>query len=167
MFRKRKPAKTVPEQEPKPVNLPSISLDGSFFENKKDPKQMSTLSLAFMGDAVFEVLTRSYIVSNNQSAIGNLHSENSEIVNASAQFRAAKLIFDNLTEAEREVFMRGRNAHTAHTPKNKTAEEYRYATALETLFGYLYLSGQTDRLYILFEMILRDLNERKESQGKG
>lgn len=167
MFRKKKQIEAAPVSEEKPVNLPPVSLDGGYFEAKKDPRQMSTLSLAFMGDAVFEVLTRSYIVSNNQSAIGNLHSENSQIVNASAQFRAAKLIFEHLTEEEREVFMRGRNAHTAHTPKNKTAEEYRYATALETLFGYLYLSGKTDRLYILFEMILRDINERKESQGKG
>ena len=110
---------------------------------------MSTYSLAFMGDAVYEALARSYIVANSQSTVGRLHLDKLEIVNASAQFRAAKVIFDYLTEDERQIFLRGRNAHNAHIPKNKSAEEYRYATALEALFGYLYLSGKTDRLHII------------------
>ena len=168
MFLNRKNKKTnalEPEKaEDKSINLPELSLNPDAFKLKKSPREMSTYSLAFMGDAVYEALARSYIVANSQSTVGRLHLDKLEIVNASGQFRAAKVIFDYLTEDERQIFLRGRNAHNAHIPKNKSAEEYRYATALEALFGYLYLSGKTDRLYILFDIIMRDINERKDNK---
>ncbi len=118
----------------------------------KRPKELSTSSLAFLGDGVYSLMTREYIVSLYGGKSCDLHQKSVEIVNASYQSKAADKIFPRLTESEKTVFLRGRNFHTSHTPKNKTKAEYHLATALETLFGWLYINGQYERLKELFSM---------------
>ena len=116
----------------------------------------SSAALAFLGDAVFGLMSREKIVNEHNCSAGQLHTLSVKAVNAAAQCRGAKKILPLLSETERDVFMRGRNMHVNHTPKNQTEGDYHYATGLEALFGYLYLEGKTDRLRELFDIICND-----------
>ncbi len=118
-----------------------------------NPAGMSGLSLAFIGDAVYEVLVRTMILEQGDARVQILHQRAIDYVNASFQAEAIKKLMPVLTEDELSVCKRGRNAHSAHTPKNKTEAEYHYATAFEALFGYLWLKGETDRIMELFRII--------------
>ncbi len=115
-------------------------------------RQYSPLTLAFLGDAVYSLMVRNMLTVKSNQPTGKLHKESIKYVNASFQAEMIKLIIDELTENELSVFKRGRNAHSAHSPKNQSEADYRYATGFETLFGYLYLSGQKERLQELFNM---------------
>lgn len=116
----------------------------------------SPASLAFLGDAVFGLMVREALVKNANRPADKLHKLSVKAVNAAAQCEGAKKIMPMLSDDELAVFKRGRNAHTNHTPKNQTEGDYHYATGLETLFGYLYLKGETDRLRELFDIIFND-----------
>lgn len=111
---------------------------------------LSALGLAHMGDAVYELLVRSYLCDRGLSKCGNLHRATVARVAAPAQARVADAIVPLLTDAEQAVFRRGRNAHVHAIPKNATHEQYSKATGLEALFGSLFLSGQTQRVNELF-----------------
>lgn len=111
----------------------------------------SPLTLAFLGDAVYSLLVRNMLSREANKPTGKLHLESIKYVNASFQAKMIKELLPHLNENEESVFKRGRNAHSAHSPKNQDAADYRYATGLEALFGYLYLSGNTDRINELFE----------------
>ena len=93
---------------------------------------------------------------------GKLHKDSIKYVNAAFQAQMIKELMDDLTENEIAVFKRGRNAHSAHSPKNQSDADYRYATGFETLYGYLYLCGNTQRLKELFEK--STLKAYKENQ---
>ena len=116
----------------------------------------SPAALAFLGDAVFGLMVREKLVRQSNRPANKLHKLSVGAVNAAAQCEGAKKIMPLLDENESDVFRRGRNAHTSHTPKNQTEGDYHYATGLETLFGYLYLDGKTDRLRELFDIITED-----------
>ncbi len=116
----------------------------------------SSLSLAFLGDAVFSLMVREYLLSNSDMHTAKLHKLSAGAVNAGAQSRAIKKIIPLLNETELEVFKRGRNAHPKHTPKNQSEADYRYATGLEALFGYLYLEKNDARLKELFNFIIEN-----------
>lgn len=115
-----------------------------------DPKQMSPLTLAFIGDGVFEVFVRESLVCKANCPVKKLHNRAVEQVCCAAQAKAAEKLFPVLTEEEREVYQRGRNAHVNHVPKNAEVADYHAATALEAVFGYLYLKGEISRLRELF-----------------
>ena len=115
-------------------------------------KMLSPSVLAFVGDAVYGLYVRTALASVNRPS-GELHSMSVRFVNATAQAKAFTLIEGMLTEEETWIFKRGRNFHTSTTPKNSSSGEYHAATGLETLFGYLYLSGKTDRAQELFNII--------------
>ena len=115
-------------------------------------KLLSPSVLAFVGDAVYGLLVRTHLADTNRPS-GELHKLSVKLVNATAQADAFKLIEPMLSEKELSVFKRGRNFHTGNTPKNSTGGEYHLATGLETLFGFLYLSEQTDRAKELFNII--------------
>ncbi len=115
-------------------------------------RQYSPLTLAFLGDAVYSLMVRNMLTVKSNKPTGKLHKESIKFVNAAFQAEMARLILDSLTENELAVFKRGRNAHSAHSPKNQSEADYRYATGFEALFGYLYLSGQKERLSELFNM---------------
>lgn len=113
---------------------------------------LSPSVLAFVGDAVYGLYVRTYLSSVNRPS-GELHKLSVEYVKATAQAKAFAIIEPHLTEREIEIFKRGRNFHTNGTPKSATNKEYHTATGVETLFGYLHLSGQTERADQLFKMI--------------
>ncbi|MGI6182271.1 MAG: Mini-ribonuclease 3 [Agathobaculum sp.] len=115
--------------------------------------RMSSLALAHVGDAVYEVLVRSYLACGGTQTARNLHSHTIALVRAGAQAQAAQRILPLLTEAEREVYRHGRNAKPKTVPKSASVAEYAQATALEALFGWLYLKQQYDRINALFDVI--------------
>lgn len=116
--------------------------------------QLPPLTLAFVGDSVFDLYVRTkYALSSGKSA-GKLHAMSVKIVNARAQAVFAHSVLDELTDEESEVFRRGRNAKSATVPKNMSVSDYHHATAIEAVVGYLHLSGQKDRIYTLFEKLI-------------
>ena len=122
-----------------------------------DLHSMSVLGLAYVGDAVFELMIRTWLsTSHGTSTAKNLHIETVSYVSAKAQAVSAEKIVPLLNEEEYAVFKRGRNAHVNNVPRGSTYEEYHNATGIEALFGYLYLRGETARLNELFEMILEE-----------
>lgn len=124
-----------------------------FLNLETEPKQMSPLDLAFLGDCVYELFVREQLVSEANRPNRDLHAAKVKLVNAEAQEAAMKVLLPLLTEEEEAVFRRGRNAHTHHTPKNMSSASYHAATGFEALFGYLYLKGELDRLREFFGLI--------------
>lgn len=116
-------------------------------------RQMSSLALAHIGDAVYELMTRLLLAEHGAQTAKNLHARTVQRVCAQAQARAAQVLLPLLTEEEAAVFRRARNAKPGSVPKSCTPGEYAQATALEALFGYLYLSGDYDRVNTLFAAI--------------
>ncbi len=110
------------------------------------PREYSPLALAFIGDAVYEVYVRARILAEANTSANSLHKKAISYVKASAQAGAAKQMIETLSDDELAAFKRGRNAKSATVPKNADVTDYRYATALEALFGYLYLSGENELL---------------------
>ncbi len=123
-----------------------------------NPKQLSPLNLAFIGDGVYEMLVREMLVADANRPVNDLHKESVRFVSAKAQNEAYERIKEELSEEEAAIFKRGRNAKVGHNPKSATHGEYHIATGIEALFGYLYLSGELERLRELFKIIL-DKNE--------
>lgn len=124
-----------------------------FTDLEVSPKQLSPLNLAFIGDCVYEMLVRETLVCNANRPVNDLHRESVKYVSAKAQTEAFAKIKDVLTEDELAQFKRGRNAKVGHSPKSATDAEYHTATGVESLFGYLYLSGKIDRIKELFKII--------------
>ena len=124
-----------------------------FCENPCDPAQLSALNLAFVGDTVFDLFVRETLVCEANRPVHLQHSLAAARVKAASQAAAAQKLLPALTEEELAQFRRGRNAHTNHKAKNATERDYHYATGLETLFGYLYLNGQLDRLRALMRLL--------------
>lgn len=120
-------------------------------EQKINAREYSPLALAFVGDAVYEVFVRSKILLSANASAHTLHKKAIAYVKAEAQAVAAKQLAESLTEDELAVFKRGRNAKSATVPKHANVTDYRYATALEALFGYLYLNGENERLNQLMQ----------------
>ena len=104
-----------------------------FLSNTVDPVALSPLTLAFIGDCVYELFVREALVTEANRPAGELHAQKVKYVSASAQTKAYHLIEPHLTERESSVFKRGRNAHTTHTPKNMTNADYHTATGFEAL----------------------------------
>ncbi len=125
---------------------------------------LSPLTLAFTGDAVFSLYIREMLVCEANRPVGQLHKLSINWVKAEAQSRGMHAIFPILTEKETEVFKRGRNAHTSHTPKNQSGCDYHYATGFEALVGYLYLKGEEERLKFLLNEVIQSIrNDEGES----
>ena len=117
-------------------------------------RAMSSLALAHMGDCVYEIMTRSWLTTSGLVTNRNLHRETIRLVCAGAQATGAAAILPMLTEEEMDVFRRGRNAKPKSVPKSSSVAEYAHATAVEALFGWLYLQQRYDRLNELFAAIL-------------
>jgi ribonuclease-3 family protein len=120
-----------------------------------DIRTCSPLTLAFVGDCVFDLIIRTVIVERANRSPGKLHQIKSQTVKAATQARLGEAIAELLTETEADVYRRGRNAKSATTAKNATVADYRKATALEALVGYLYLTGQEDRMLDLISQGLK------------
>ncbi len=115
---------------------------------------MSSLALAHIGDCVYEMMTRSWLTTSGLVTSRNLHRHTVQLVCAGAQAAGATAILPILTEEEMAVFRRGRNAKPKSVPKSSSVAEYAHATAVEALFGWLYLRQQYARLNALYALIL-------------
>ena len=110
------------------------------------------MALAFVGDAVFELMVRRMLLCRGGMPAGKLHRMAVQRVSAAAQARAYEALEAQLSPEEQDILRRGRNAHTSRVPKSCTPEDYRKATAIEALFGYLYLKEDKARLAQLFAL---------------
>ena len=115
---------------------------------------VSNLGLAHIGDCVYELLVRSWIVAHGGVTNQGIHAATMDFVCASAQARASEALLPLLTQEESDVFRRGRNSRVNSMPKNAAPGDYHAATGLECLFGWLYLRGEHARINELFEAIL-------------
>ena len=116
--------------------------------------QYSPLALAYLGDGVFELYVRTYLLEQGNCQSQKLHQKAQKFVSCGAQERFLNAIFSELSEEEQEVVRRGRNAKTHSKPKSADYGTYHAATAFEALWGYLHLSGQAERLKFLFDKII-------------
>jgi ribonuclease III family protein len=118
-------------------------------------RQLNPLVMAFVGDAVFELIVRTHLVSSNtELSAHKLHISAISYVKAHAQSELMKKIMEMLTEEELWIFKRGRNTKSATVPKNADVQEYRMATGFEALVGYLYLTNQEERLMCILKEII-------------
>ena len=116
--------------------------------------QISSLGLAYLGDGVYELMVRAWLRLHGKATNKGMHRAALDYVAAPAQARLAQRILPMLTPQEQEVFRRGRNSRTATVPKGASVAQYHTSTALEALFGWLYLRGETDRLNQLFTQMM-------------
>lgn len=119
----------------------------SFVEfDDKEINMMSPLTLAYIGDAVYEIYIRSYVMKKGNMPVNKLHKAATKYVSAKAQSEIMCTLSQMLTEEEQRIFKRGRNAHSYTSAKNANIVDYRRATGFEALVGYLYLKKEYERL---------------------
>ena len=126
------------------------------FSPDVNPKELSSLTLAFVGDSVYDLLVREYLLGFGKRQVGVLNKDKVSMVCCSAQTKALEKIRGLLDEEEEAVFKRGRNVQVHSTPKHSSLKDYHTATGLEALFGYLYLMHRTERIKELFSAIVAD-----------
>ena len=119
-------------------------------------RAISSIGLAHVGDGVYELMCRSYLVGCGDKTVLKLHRDTVDLVKATTQAKFADKLKPLLTEDELAYFRRGKNSHTHAAPKSASPQEYAKATGLETLFGALYLLGRTDRLNELFSILMNE-----------
>ena len=126
-------------------------IESAFGLGGQDLRSYSPLTLAYLGDAVYELVVRTVLVRGGNCPVNELHHRATLYVNVQAQRTVAAAIGDLLTEEEATAFRRGRNAHSPTMAKHASMSDYRHATGLEALVGYLYLKGDLERLLVLLE----------------
>ncbi len=126
-------------------------MDDRLYPEEVRPGELSPLALAFVGDGVYELLVRERLLCQANRPVNELHKQAVLLVRAEAQSAAMEKIAPLLTEKEESIYRRGRNAHTA-----RSGSDYHRATGLEALFGFLYLSGEIDRVRELFAVITQE-----------
>ena len=122
----------------------------------KDARGKNSLVLAYVGDTVFDLYVRTALVKKSDSQVKELNRTASGIVNARSQAQAADKLWELLSETEQEIYKRGRNAYSPTIPKNMTLADYKKATGLEAVIGYLFLGGEYARLEELMDRILKE-----------
>lgn len=123
-------------------------------EKNKNPRECGSLELAYIGDCVFEILVRTHVFNMYYTNVNKMDRKSRSLVKASAQSRFYHFILDKLNEEELAVMKRGRNAKSYTKAKNATIIDYRHATGLEALFGFLYLDNNIKRIEELFNIII-------------
>ena len=140
------------------IKIPSLMKEALQLE-PIDVCSYSPLPLAYMGDAVYEVLIRTRVMNRGSMQVNKMHKKSASLVKAEAQARMIQALQEELTEEETAVYKRGRNAHSASSAKNASIRDYRMATGFEALVGYLYLTGQYERLLKLVHDGLERIGE--------
>ena len=138
----------------KDIDISVLSVNGieGFFNIKdKDIRSFSPLTLAYIGDAIYEVVIRTIIVEKGNAPVNKLHHKASSIVKATAQKEDMEIILPLLSSEEEAVFKRGRNAKSYTSAKNASVIDYRIATGFEALMGFLYLTGKNERMLELIK----------------
>lgn len=130
-----------------------------------DTASYSPLVLAYLGDAVYELAIRTLVVNEGNRQVNKMHKESASLVKAGTQMEFLLAIEDELTEEEKSVYRRGRNAKSVTMAKHATMKEYRMATGFEALIGYLYLQGRLERLAELLGLGLDRLGKWKDGEG--
>ena len=128
-----------------------------------NPKEYSAAALAFIGDGVFDMLVREMLVCQGNCPAQKLHNRAVKMVRCETQAEYMQKLIPLLTEDEEYAFRRGRNHSSARVPKNASVSDYRMATGLEALFGYVYLKGDIERLRELFAVITEVSGNEKQS----
>ena len=123
-------------------------------KDEQEINQLSPLVWAYVGDCVYELYVRTYLVETTKLNPHKLHLEAIKYVKAGAQCKVLENIMDKLTEEEKNIVRRGRNAQNHHLPKNSNVQEYMYSTAFEGLIGYLYLSKKFDRVKEIIDLVI-------------
>ena len=124
-----------------------------------DLRQISPLTLSFIGDGVYDLMIREYIISLANRPVGQLNSRKVSVVNCKFQAECAEILEPNLTEEELVIYKRGKNANVHSVPKNAEKVDYHTATGFEALFGYLYLKKDIYRIRELFNLIVDNIYE--------
>ena len=124
-----------------------------------DAGTYSPLVLAYIGDAVYELIVRTRVINHGSVQVNKMHKKSSALVNAGTQAELIRLLLEELTEEEMAVYKRGRNAKSVTTAKHATVVDYRTATGFEALCGYLYLSGRLERLITLISLGFKKIGE--------
>lgn len=137
-----------------------------FGEENQDIRTYSPLTLAYIGDAIYDLVIRTVLVGRGNAPVNTLHRQASSMVKAEAQKASLHQIETLLSEEEKSVYRRGRNAKSYTTAKNASVGDYRIATGFEALLGYLYLTGQMERLLYLVKAGLEGNEDQKESYKK-
>jgi len=129
------------------------------FDFSVNPQQYSPLTLAYIGDAVYELYIRTYIMHNCNMPVSKLHKASTHYVSAKAQADIIKKIMDKLSEDEISAYKRGRNAHSYTSAKNADIIDYRMATGLEALMGYVYVKKDMNRLEEIISLCIKAREE--------
>ena len=132
----------------------------------RQPALMPALVLAYLGDAVYELSVRSHLVAMGYSKVDLLHKQAIKYVNAETQAKVLRAVAGTLSDEEAAVVRRGRNAKSGSAPKNISISEYRHGTALESLIGYLYLSGREDRISEIIDIAIGIVSAAEEKNKK-
>lgn len=127
-----------------------------------DAKSYSPLALAYIGDAVYELAIRSFIMNHGNIQVNKMHKKAASLVKAEAQANLYKLLEEDLSEEEKAVYRRGRNAKSGTMAKHATMRDYRMATGFEALMGYLYLTENFERMAQLLGLGFEKLGEIKQ-----
>ena len=122
----------------------------------------SPLALAYIGDCIFDLVIKKLVLNRGNKQVKKLHKETSQIVQASSQSKMMRVLQDELTEEEHQIYKRGRNSKTISSAKNQSVTDYRRATGFEALMGYLYLQRRYERMLELIKMGLDSLDNNEE-----
>jgi ribonuclease-3 family protein len=136
------------------------------FPPYKQPGLLQPLVLAYLGDAVYEMYIRQYLISLPNHRSHHLHKQATKYVSAKAQAKALKAWIPILSEEELEIVKKGRNAKSGSTPKNTDVLEYRHSTAFECLIGYLFYKHQYERLESLLQLALNETQFQRQREYK-
>lgn len=131
-----------------------------------DVQEYSPLTLAYIGDGIYDLVIRTLVINRGNKQVQKLHQETSALVQASAQSRMMRVLQDKLTEEEHAVYKRGRNAKSVSPAKNQSVTDYRRATGFEALMGYLYLKKDWKRMLELIRNGLESLEEEDDRLTK-
>ena len=129
-------------------------------EKELDIREYNIKTLAYIGDSVYELYVREHLVKNSREVASKIHRKTVKYVSAKAQEYIINNIYDALTEEEREIYKRGRNANTNTVPKNTDVVIYKKSTGFEAVIGYLYLTKQKRRLEDIIRESIRIISER-------
>ena len=122
----------------------------------------SPLALAYIGDCIFDLVIKNLVLNRGNKQVKKLHKETSQIVQASSQSKMMRVLQEELTDEEHQIYKRGRNSKTISPAKNQSVTDYRRATGLEALMGYLYLEHRYERMLELIKMGLDSLDINEE-----
>lgn len=136
-------------------------MEEMFGMREADVREYSPLTLAYIGDSIFDLIIKSLVVNEGNQPVQKLHLRTSRFVQASAQSRMMRVIQEELTEEEHGVYKRGRNTKSVSPAKNQSVTDYRRATGFEALLGYLYLKKEWKRMLELVKTGLESLEEDK------